>query len=182
MAKLAAGVYARALFETAQKDGGADIFYEEVKALLDIFREETGLLKLLSSPKLGREEKLSVLSEIFGGRIEERLMGFLRIMVEKERQGELREAMERYIDMVREEKKIGVAFVRSALELDESQKAAIEGRLLETTGYNRLEMNFSVDESLLGGLVIRINNRVVDSSIRSRLSGCKAELLSLRAI
>ena len=62
-----------------------------------------------------------------------------------------------------------MASVTSAVALSDSQKAAIEKRLIKTTEYKTMEMNFSVDASLIGGLVIRIEDRVVDSSIKTKL-------------
>ena len=68
----------------------------------------------------------------------------------------------------------------SKLELGAEQKAALEKRLLETTGYVQFEMHYDVDASLLGGMVIRIGVRVVDSSIKTRLYELKKELSALQ--
>ena len=70
--------------------------------------------------------------------------------------------------------------VTSALPLSEDQKKRVEERLLETTGFVSLEMEYAVDESLLGGLVIRIGDRVVDSSIKTRLEEIRRDLMKLQ--
>ena len=70
--------------------------------------------------------------------------------------------------------------VTSAVLLSEEQKQRVEKRLLETTQYVDLEITYAVDESLLGGLVIRIGDRVVDSSIRTRLEEVKRDLMKLQ--
>ena len=64
--------------------------------------------------------------------------------------------------------------------LSDEQKTALEKRLLDTTGYVQFEMHYDVDASLLGGMVIRIGDRVVDSSIKTRLYGLKKELSALQ--
>ena len=71
-----------------------------------------------------------------------------------------------------------MAYVTSAMELSQARKKEIEEKLLSTTSYKSMEMNYSVDESLIGGLVIRIGDRVVDSSIKTKLEGLKRELIA----
>lgn len=74
-----------------------------------------------------------------------------------------------FIGLVKEEKKIGSARVVTAIELSGEQKEKVEQKLLETTSYEKFEMNYEVDASLIGGMVIRIGDRIVDSSIRTKL-------------
>ena len=75
-----------------------------------------------------------------------------------------------WLDKVREYRKIGVASVVSATELTEAQKSRIEEKLLSQTDYESFEMQYSVDASLIGGMKIRIGDRVVDASIQSKLA------------
>jgi len=68
----------------------------------------------------------------------------------------------------------------SAVELSPEQKAAVEAKLLETSGYRKMEMHFDTDAALIGGMVIRIGDRVVDSSIRTKLDGLTRQLLQIQ--
>ena len=68
----------------------------------------------------------------------------------------------------------------SAMELSGAQKAAVEKRLLETTKYVKFEMHYDVDAELIGGMVIRVGDRVVDSSIRTKLEDMKKQLLNIQ--
>ena len=108
------------------------------------------------------------------------MLGFLVIVIEKGRQNDILPICDYFIDRVKEYKKIGVVKVTSAVLLSEEQKQRVEKRLLETTQYVDLEITYAVDESLLGGLVIRIGDRVVDSSIRTRLEEVKRDLMKLQ--
>ena len=171
MAKLVSKVYGDALFETAMEKELMDTLYEETSALLPI---------LQANPQIVKEEKVALLHQVFSGKIAEELMGFLSIIVEKDRQNEMISILEYFIQRVKEFKKIGAAYVTSAVELGAEQKAALEKRLLETTGYVQFEMHYDVDTSLLGGMVIRIGDRVVDSSIKTRLYELKKELSALQ--
>ena len=85
-----------------------------------------------------------------------------------------------FIDEVKEYRNIGTAYVTSALELTDAQKSAIEKRLLETTKYVTFEMHYNVDAAIIGGLVIRIGDRVVDSSVRTKLADLTRELSKIQ--
>ena len=179
MAKLVSKVYGDALFETAMEKELVDTFYEETSALLPILQANPELFSVLGNPQIVKEE-VALLHQVFSGKIAEELMGFLSIIVEKDRQNEMISILKYFIQRVKEFKKIGAAYVTSAVELGAEQKAALEKRLLETTGYMQFEMHYDVDTSLLGGMVIRIGDRVVDSSIKTRLYELKKELSALQ--
>ena len=91
------------------------------------------------------------------------------MVVDKDHISSIVDILEYFVKLVKKEKNIGVVSVTSAVTLSDIQKVNIEKRLIETTSYNSLETKYSVDESLIGGLVIRIEDRVVDSSIKSKL-------------
>ena len=81
---------------------------------------------------------------------------------------------------MKEHKGIGIAYVASAVVLTDEQKKQVEARLLATTRYRQVEMHYEVCTELIGGMVIRIGDRVVDSSIRSRLSDMERSLMKLQ--
>lgn len=182
MAKLVSKVYGDALFETAMENDKVEVLYEEAGAIVTILNENPEWKTLFSNPRIVKEEKTSILNQLFSGKIEEELMGFLTLVVEKDRQGELIPILEYFIQRVREYKKIGTAYVSSAVDLNDEQKARIEKKLLETTDYVSLEMHYQTDGSLIGGMVIRIGDHVADSSIKSKLYGLKRELTSLQLV
>ena len=108
------------------------------------------------------------------------MIGFLTLVVSKGRYNDIPDILSYFIDMVKEYKHIGVAYVTSASVLSDRQKAQVEAKLLETTGYQSFDMNYQVDKELIGGMVIRIGDRVVDSSIKTKLSELTKELLKIQ--
>ncbi len=169
MAKLVSKTYGEALFDLALEDGTLTTIIEEVNVVKEAMEKNPDLLKLLSHPKIKKEEKISVIENIFKGRVSDSLVGFLVIVVQKDRYDDLDGIFEYFVAKVREYKNIGVASITSAVELAEEQKKPVEQRLLQTTKYSQFELTFHVDKSLIGGLVIRIGDRVVDSSIKMKL-------------
>lgn len=180
MAKLVAKVYGDALFAAASEAGRMDEMYDEVCELLKIVEENTELQKLLDNPKVIREEKENVIENIFRGRISDEIVELMKLMIAKGRYSQIESVFAYFIGLVKEEKKIGVAYVTSALPLTGGQKANIIKRLLDTTRYENIEMNYAVDKSLIGGVIIRIGDRVVDSSIKTKLYELSKDLKKIQ--
>ena len=180
MAKLVSKVYGDALYEEAMEKNVLSDWFDEVQALEVIFRENSDLVQFLNHPQNIKEEKIKVMENIFSGKISDGLMGFLVIVIEKGRQNDILPICDYFIERVKEYKKIGIVKVTSAVSLSDEQKARIEKRVLETTAYVSLETSYTVDPSLLGGLVIRIGDRVVDSSVKTHLEELKRDLLKLK--
>ncbi len=180
MAKLVSKVYGDALLEAAREKDKLDAVFEEAKALCQVFEDHQDLIHLLDHPQVVKEEKLRIISDVFQGKVSDEMMGFLAAIVDKGRQNEILPILDYFITQVKEEKGIGRAQVTSAVELTETQKAQVTNKLLTTTRYVEFEMNYIVDPSLIGGMVIRIGDRVVDSSIKTRLYELKKQLLDVQ--
>lgn len=180
MAKLISKTYGEALFELAAEEQKLDVLFEEAKAVREILKENADFGKLMTHPKISREEKLQVAEEVFKGRVSDEMTGFLVIIIEKGRFTELNAILTYFIDRVKEEKHIGVAFVTTAIALNEATQTKIVKRLLETTKYETMEMHYIVDPAIIGGMVIRIGDRVIDSSIAAKLNELKKQLLKIQ--
>mgnify|MGYP004534014453 CR=1 FL=1 len=175
MAKLVSKTYGDALFETAVESNRLDDFSEEAKGILAVLRENQELSRLMNHPQIVKEEKIHLIENIFKGKVADEMVGLMIIIVEKDHFAQTESVLEYFIDRVKEHKSIGTAYVTSAMELSEQQKQSVEQRLLETTKYVSFEMHYDVDAALIGGMVIRIGDRVVDSSIRTKLYGLSRE-------
>ena len=127
-----------------------------------------------------KEDKVKIVEDTFSGRIPKEIVGVMTILVTKGRAEEMLSVFDYFIDLVKEEKKIGIASVTTAVRLSDKQKAKVEQKLQDTTKYETFEMNYSVDASLIGGMVIRIGDRVVDSSIKTKLYELSRELRNVQ--
>ena len=179
MAKLVAGTYGDALFELAVEENLTDSLTEEILMVQTVLKENSDLEKILNHPEIPKQKKIQVIEDVFKGRISDALTGFLRIVVTKGRYKNLPDIFAYFIARVKEYKKIGVAEVISAVPLNENQKKKIEKRLLETTRYETMEIDYKVDESKIGGLMIRMGDRIVDSTLRSRLDRLTGGLMKI---
>ena len=180
MAKLVSKTYGDALFDLALETNTIDSMLDEVKGVLVVLRQNEDLSKLMNHPKISKEEKVALIEKIFKKHISMELTGLMRMIVDKGHYTEMESVMVYFVDRVKEHKNIGTAYVTSAVELTKAQKKAVEKRLLETTKYVKFEMNFETDAALIGGMVIRIGDRVVDSSIKTKLYDLTRELTKIQ--
>lgn len=180
MAKLVSKTYGEALFELAAEEHILDSLREEIEILEDIIQEHPDFDGLMKHPGIPKQEKLQVLENVLKGRISENLLGFLELIITKERYKQLPDIFRYYTDKVKASQGIGVAYVTTAIALDKAQEKAVEERLLQTTSCRQMEMHFAEDSSLIGGMVIRIGDRVVDSSIRTSLDRLTKQLLQIQ--
>lgn len=180
MAKLVSRTYGDALFDLAIEENKVDALLEEAQVVQNIFLQNEDVLKVLHHPQITKEEKLTFIKTVFEHGASEEMQGFLHIIIQKDRSSDMLAIFEYFIHKVKEYKGIGSAAVTSAVELTKAQKDAIEKKLLQTTKYVAFEMNYQVDASILGGLIIRIEDRVVDSSLKSQLDDMSRQLQSIQ--
>ncbi len=180
MAKIVTKSYGDALFDLSLEKSSTDDLYEEAKAVLEVFEENEELNKFLTHPKISKEEKVAFAENVFKGRVSDDLVGFLVILIKKDRQSEVKNVLKYFIGRVKEYKKIGIVYVYSAVELTGEQKDKLVKRLTDTTEYETFETHYTVRKELLGGMIIRIGDRVVDSSISSKISSLSKDLYNIQ--
>ncbi len=180
MAKLVSNVYGDALFELAMEQDRLDDYLEESQGLLEVLAANQEFSQMMTHPNITKEEKMQMVETVFKGQISDELVGLIRMIVEKGHFSNLPEVLRYFVARAYEEKKIGIAYVTTPMDLSEEEKKQVENRLLETTAYTAFRMNYAVEADLIGGMVIRIGDRVVDSSVRTKLSELSKELSKIQ--
>jgi F-type H+-transporting ATPase subunit delta len=169
-----AQVYARSLFEVAREHGRLDEVREQLGAVDDALREQRELALFFFSPYFSTEEKRDGLERAVEGADPE-LMNFLALLLENHRMPAIHRIRRRYDALWREEHKLLPVHVTAAVELDEGTVAAIGERIGEQTG-RRVELRSTVDPDILGGIVLRVGNSVLDASVRNRLEQLRKQV------
>lgn len=180
MAKLISKTYGDALFELAVEEEKVDVLSEEILEVKKVLDENQEFGRLMNHPKIIKEEKIQLAQQVFADRISKEIMGFLTIIISKDRYRNIDEILDYFLAEVKKYKGIGVATVTTAVPLKEEQRESVEKKLLETTEYKSMEMHYETDASLIGGMIIRIGDRVVDSSIRTKLTELERTLLKVQ--
>lgn len=180
MAKLVSKTYAQALFELAVEENKTASLLDEAAALLEVIRANDEFGQFMNHPKIPKENKIEVVKNVFENKISRELVGFLITIVEKDRYCEIENILGGFIAAVKEYSNIGTAYVTTAIALENNEKNDIESRLLATTKYKTIECVYDVNKDLIGGMVIKMGDRVVDSSIRTKLDKLQRELLAIQ--
>ncbi len=164
--------YAEALFELALGDGNV----EEVSSALDLVEaqvaENPGYLSLLASPAISRAERLQVLEGALADRVPRTVLALLKMMVSRGHARELDDMIVAWRDLEREHRGESIARVTSAVPLTRAQQAALKEKL-EHRFSRKMVLQCAVDPSLLGGLRVETEGRVLDGSIQTRLQQIK---------
>ena len=168
--------YADAAFEIGRADGTLETWERDLATLREALSDER-LRRLMEHPAVAFADKEKVLRTVLKGVANEPLALAL-LMVRRGRPGAIDAMVERFGELVRRERGISLAEVCTALPLDDEQRAAIAERLRVLTG-DRVETNEKVDETLIGGISVRIGDRLYDASVRSRLERLRARLTAV---
>ena len=173
-----AEVYARALFEVAAERGVLDAVREQLGQFVDALSANRQLEIFFVSPYFSTTEKKDGLSRMVEG-ADETFMNFLETLVERQRMPELFHIKERYERMWEAEMRLLPVEVTSAVALDEATVRSIGERIGSGTG-NRIELTTVVDPDILGGVVLRVGNTILDGSIRSTLNQLRKQVAQAR--
>ncbi len=178
MAKLVAGTYSEALFDVAVETGKIEAFQDDLNGIVDSFKTYPEFFELFRTPQLSIDEKKEIIETVFAGKINGEVLNFLKIIMDKQRGNEIKAISKAYEKRVYDHKGIEKATVVSAVPLSDAQMAAITEKLEKLTG-KRIEMTGKIDKTILGGVTVRIGDRIIDGSIRSRLTDVKEDLARL---
>jgi F-type H+-transporting ATPase subunit delta len=169
-----ARVYARALFEAAKEHGILDDVREQLAQFADLVASDRQFAIFCFSPYFSTEEKKDGLKRAVTG-AEPIFMNFLQALVERHRMPAIFRIRVRYDELWKDENRLLPVEVTSAVALDERTIAGIGGRVGGQAG-RKVELSSRVDPDILGGIVLRVGNSILDASIRSRLNQLRKQV------
>ena len=161
--------YAQALFELADEEGKISEIYNELKDVEEVIIDNKNLYDVLKSPFIPKNEKKEVVCELFGNKVEKYIKNFILVLIDKDRITEIKTILKAYEEMMNEKLNIAKGIVYSAIKLDDVQISKLEEKL--SAKYNKnVKLENKIDESLLGGVLVRIGNEEIDGTVKSRLN------------
>jgi F-type H+-transporting ATPase subunit delta len=162
-----AEVYSRALFQAAKESDVLDRVHDELGEVADALDDNEDLALFFFSPYFSSDEKKEGVARVVDG-ADERLVNFLELLAERHRMPALQRIRRSFDEMWAEENRLLPVSVTSAVDLDDSLVKDIGKRIEDQTG-QRVELSSQTDPEVLGGLVVRVGNMVLDASVRNRL-------------
>jgi ATP synthase F1 delta subunit len=166
-----ASVYARSLFEVARDDDKLDVVREQLGQFADALAQDRELQVFFFSPYFSTDEKKDGLRKVIEG-ADPAIVNFFELLVEKHRMPVIFRIRRTYDDLWEHENKLLGVEITSAIELDDEIARRIGDQIGQQTG-QRVELTKTVDPEILGGLVLRVGNSILDASIRNRLDNLR---------
>lgn len=168
--------YAQAFFALAQETNNIDKYESELQTVVNAINENQELKKVMEHQLVSPDEKKNIINSVFAQEISEQTMNFLDVVVDKYRAAYIPGIYEEFVAYANATRNTIDARVKSAVELSESDLETIKDKLSAATG-KTVRLQSEVDPSLIGGVVVRIGDRVVDGSLTGRLEKLKEDLL-----
>jgi F-type H+-transporting ATPase subunit delta len=169
-----AGVYARSLFEVAKEHDVLDRVQDELGEFAEALSDDRTLQVFLFSPYFSSQEKREGVKRIVSD-ADERFVNFLELLAERHRMPALFRIKREFDALWADEHKLLPVTVTSAIELDENLVKEIGDRIQEQTG-RKVELSSDVDPEVLGGLMVRVGNMVLDDTVRNKLERLRKQV------
>lgn len=166
--------YAKSLLDLCIEKGYLDAVQADMKVLDAAIDGNRDLRVMLSSPVVKADKKVDILERIFKSNVSEVTMAFITLLTKKGREGLLSEIVDSFNNQLRAHQGISKASVISAVALDASSKAKVLEAAVKLAG-GKVELVESIDASLIGGFVLKVGDKQIDTAISSRIKALKRE-------
>ena len=164
--------YGTALFMLACEENEKKSYAEALGNIKNTFLDYPQYTELLSSPSIPVKESLCVIDEAFSGRVPEYVLSYLKLLCEKGRIPYFMESVDEYKALLDASEHISNAKITSAVELTEEEKQKLINKL-ELMEKGKVHAEYFVDTALLGGLIVEVDGKIMDGSLRHRLHEVK---------
>jgi len=169
-----ASVYARSLFEVAQEQDKLDKLRDELGEFADALNESRELQVFLFSPYFSTKEKSEGLDKAISG-ADETFVNFLKLLIDKHRMPVVFRVRAEFDKLWEDENRLLPVTITSAVELPKDTVKHIGDRISEQTE-RKVDLSATVDPDILGGIIVRVGNSVLDASIRNRLENFRKQV------
>lgn len=175
MINVIAGRYAEALFQVGEETNSTTKLYEELNAVVETLKSNKDFYSVLKSPLVGKGDKKNLLEKVYGTQLSDNLNNFLKIIVDKDRATVIEAVQKSYKNLLNEKNNIIEGIAITAIAMSQEEVKQLEAKL--SSKYNKnVTLENKVDESILGGVLVRLGNEEIDGTVKNRLSKMKDQL------
>ena len=157
--------YAKSLLDLSIERGQLEEVYADMQWLQSVCKTNRDFVNLLRSPVIKNETKKKIVEAITNGRINEITAGFNRLLITKNRERILPEIAPAFITAYKVHKKIQTVHLTTAVAVSDNMRNAIVDQIKKSAGFENVELQEKVDESIVGGFVLQVGDKLVDASI-----------------
>lgn len=179
MAKLVGKRYAEALYEVAAELNKLEDFKEEIKAVADVFKSNPELETIFTHPRVTKSEKKDMIKELFEGKISKEIVNLCYIIIDKGRERYLSDISDSYRDLSNDKLGIVEADAYTAVPMTQDETDKLQEKL-SSFFKKKVDLRTHIDENLLGGVLVKVGDKVIDGSIKGKLNEMQKELNNIR--
>ena len=175
MISVVAERYAEALFQVGEETNSTTKLYEELNAVVDILKSNKDFFNVLKSPLVAKGEKRDLVEKVLGKELSQNLTNFLKIMIDKDRMSAIEAVLKSYKILLNNKNNIIEGVAITAIAMNKEELKSLEAKL--SSKYNKnVTLENKVDESVLGGVLVRLGNEEIDGTVKTRLAKMKESL------
>jgi F-type H+-transporting ATPase subunit delta len=167
--------YAKAIFEIALANNSVDTLEKELKGIVAALGQSPDFKRILFHPQIEANEKKALINKIFTGQLSTTALNFIEFLVVKRREEYLHNIVDRFVVLANEHRNIVEAKVTTAVELSAEEISQLTNSLSKLTG-KTVQLSTVVDATIIGGVIVRIGDTVIDGSIVNKLNSLKQTL------
>ncbi|MCT4661753.1 MAG: F0F1 ATP synthase subunit delta [Tissierellales bacterium] len=179
MAKLVAKRYAVAFYDLAKEENALDKWYEELSVIVKSFYDEKEFMTMMASPQLNTQEKKDLVKNILEGKADNSVLNLIELLIDKGRFGIFDDVFAEFEVLYLEEKNILHAKAYSVVPLTEDKLTQLKN-VLENKLNKKIEIENEIQKDLVGGVMLKIGDKIIDGSIKRRLELLRDELLTAK--
>ncbi|AGF54415.1 MULTISPECIES: F0F1 ATP synthase subunit delta [Clostridium] len=168
--------YALALYEIAEKNNKVDEYLQDLRDICDLFDSNEDFYQVIKHPKVNTAKKKQLFNDLFKGKIDEELLAFLIVLIEKGRVLYLREKLNQMVDIDLERRNTIRGVVKTAVPLLDEELEQLKN-IFEKKYDKTILFDTKIDKSLLGGVYVKVGNDIIDGTIKSKIEEMKELML-----
>ena len=200
MARLVSKIYGEALYDFARDNKQLEKMYEEARDIIDVFTSTNDIEDFLLNPKITTDEKVKFIKDLFINKIwsgpnkdevsffkidvkkggDPKILDFISIVIKKGRAKEIVNILKHFSHLTLNNKNIGEAYVMTASELSDEKKSKLEDKLIKATKYEKFIIDYKIDKSLIAGVKIKIDDKVLDKTYKTKMFDITKSLRGLK--
>ena len=200
MARLVSKIYGEALYDFARDNKQLEKMYEEARDIIDVFTSTNDIEDFLLNPKITTDEKVKFIRDLFINKVwsgpnkdevsffkidvkkgeDPKILDFISIVIKKGRAKEIVNILKHFSHLTLNNKNIGEAYVMTASELSDEKKSKLEDKLIKATKYEKFIIDYKIDKSLIAGVKIKIDDKVLDKTYKTKMFDITKSLRGLK--
>lgn len=170
-----AAVYAKAMFDVSEEMGRTNEVLKQFSEIVETIEKNRELSGVMYTPFIKDVDKKEIIEKIFSETSDRYLLNFIKLLIDKKKTRSLRDIYNRFAKMVDEKNIIEKGVVISAVKLTDEEVRNLEEKLSKKFS-RKVELENKVDESIIGGIFVKVGNREIDGTVKGRMKGLKKEL------